>query len=184
MKSLDLQTLYNDYGSEIRHYLRARFGEGPPEPEDVVQAAFAKLAAFADPASVDNPRAFLYAAARNIAIDEHRKATRRRAQHQQMMSRAAEENLDDLTPERVLLSKERLATLRAAVAELPAVEREVLLMRRFKAMSYAAIGERLGLSETSVRRHVATAMARLLDALKAADKRARGRTNGAAVERA
>ena len=70
-----LSDLYLVHWKGLCGYVRAQFGPGPPEPEDVAQSAFIRFAA-ADAAHIENPRAFLYATARNLVIDHHRHAQR------------------------------------------------------------------------------------------------------------
>src|SRR5688572_3251372 len=76
-----LSDLYRVHWKGLCGYVRAQFGPGPPEPEDVAQTAFIRFAA-ADPAHIENPRAFLYATARNLVIDHHRHAQRASAHEQ------------------------------------------------------------------------------------------------------
>src|SRR5688572_27185927 len=85
-------------------------------PEDVVQAAFAKLAA--QPAPPDDPPAWLYAVVRNAAIDAG-KADRRRQKREHAVARPvrwfAEAQIDGL---------DAVTAVRALEA-LPADQREV-----------------------------------------------------------
>lgn len=57
-----LAELYRRHLSELTRYIARTFGAGPPDPEDVVQEAFAQFAALENPQAVENPRAFLFAA--------------------------------------------------------------------------------------------------------------------------
>src|SRR5262245_17927749 len=76
-----LGTLLSEHASALRSYVAARFGPGPPEPEDVVQRAFAKMANVPNAEQVHDLRAFLYATACNFVIDQRRHTARRMAAH-------------------------------------------------------------------------------------------------------
>ncbi len=64
-----LKQLYERYWSDLCRHIRATFGAGPPDPQDVAQSAFARFLSIDDRQAVENPRAFLYTTARNIALD-------------------------------------------------------------------------------------------------------------------
>lgn len=164
--ALDVQALFEHHQDEICAYLRAKFGEGPPEPDEIAQAAFAKLSALPPEQEIENPRAFLYSTARNLMIDELRKRQRRDRHQQSAIDSCAEENVDALTPERVLLAKERFAVMRATLQTLPSRQRDVLILSRIEGLTYTEIARRIGISETSVRRDIAAGMAQLHRAVK------------------
>ena len=163
---LELTVLYASLRTEICQVLRARFGEGPPEPEDMVQAAFAKLAALEDPSKIENPRAFLYAAARNLTIDELRRNGRFKRHERELADRAEEDSSDQTTPERVLLAKERCAIVRDTIAAMPEAQRAVLTLHRIEGLSMDAIARRMGTSKTTVHRQIVNAIAQLHRATK------------------
>ncbi len=147
--------------------MRAQFGPGPPEPEDVAQSAFMRFAA-ADPAHIENPRAFLYATARHLVIDHHRKAQRVGA-HEQAAQSAAEDRVYELSPENVLLQAERFRILAQALERMPLKRRRLVLLNRFEGLSYAEIGEQFGMSAENVRKHIERTLAECLRALRGVD---------------
>ena len=157
--------LYRRFLPELCSYLSKNFGGGPPEPEDVAQAAFASFLALDNPSSVRNPRAFLYRTAHNIAITHYRKAATHRKLLEETIATDPKQTLDDLHGERVLLSRERYRLLLAAVRALRESERELLIMNRIHGLSYAEIARRVGLSQTEVKRRVARAVVACQEAL-------------------
>lgn len=166
---LEIWAIYAALRQEICQVLRARFGEGPPEPEDMVQAAFAKFAALDDPSKVKNPRAFLYAAARNLTVDELRRNGRRQRYERELAADATEETTDRLSPEHVLLARERYTIVRDAISAMPPAQREVLTLHRVEGLSMETIARRMGTSKTTVHRQLANAIAQLHRALKNVD---------------
>lgn len=151
-----LRDLYARHFAELCHHLRRTFGNGPPDPEDVVHGVFAKLTAMPAPEAIDNPKAFLYAAARNAVVDYHRRAARQASYAADQ--RLTGEQSSDMTPERILLGKDNLARMEAAIRAMPARQRECLLLHRVHGLGFAEIGRRMGLSDTGVAKIVRKAM--------------------------
>ncbi|HKU17286.1 MAG TPA: sigma-70 family RNA polymerase sigma factor [Steroidobacteraceae bacterium] len=164
-----LAHLYRVHWKGLCGYVRAQFGPGPPEPEDVAQSAFIKFAA-ADPTHIENPRAFLYATARHLVIDHHRQAQRVSAHEQASQAAAAEDPLCESSPENVLVQAERFRILAQALERMPLARRRLVLLNRFEGLSYAEIGEQFGMSAENVRKRIERTLAECLRVLDAAHK--------------
>ncbi|HEX4971083.1 MAG TPA: sigma-70 family RNA polymerase sigma factor, partial [Steroidobacteraceae bacterium] len=121
--------------------------------------------AAADPAHIENPRAFLYATARHLVIDHHRHAQRASAHERAAQSAAAENPLYESSPENVLLQAERFRVLAQALERMPLKRRRLVLLNRFEGLSYAEIGEQFGMSAENVRKHIERTLAECLRAL-------------------
>jgi RNA polymerase sigma factor (sigma-70 family) len=167
-----LSDLYRAHRQGLCSYVRAQFGSGPPEPEDVAQSAFARFAA-TDPARIGNPQAFLYATARHLVIDHHRHARHEGLHAQALETSAAEDSLYELSPENVLLQTERFQILAQALERMPLKRRRLVLLNRFEGLSYGKIGERFGMSAENVRKHIERTLAECLQTLDAAQRRPR-----------
>lgn len=139
-----VEAVYRRHWDEICRYVRRAFGSGPPEPEDVAQAAFVKFAGVEEPQGIGNPRAFLFRTAHNLAIDERRKRGRGEA----VLADPAVVDVEglDFSPEDVLVTRDELERLNQAIAQLKPPQRAALLMHRLDGLSYAEIGRRLGMS--------------------------------------
>lgn len=165
--SSEVADLYISLRGELCQFLRSQFGEGPPDPEDMVQSAFIKYAALKDTSDITNPRAYLYAAARNLTIDELRRNDRSRCYTHEEMPDDDLDKLDQISPERVLLAKERYAVVNETIAAMPDVQREALTLHRLEEMSMDAISKRMRVSKTTVHRLIADAMLSLHRAVTA-----------------
>lgn len=164
-----LEAAYARYARELAAFIRRKFGDGPPEPEDVAHAAFARLAAVDDFAAIENARAFLYRAAKNIAIDGHRRLIVQTRHAADEAAIADAEGRADFSPERVVIGKEQLSLLQDVIKALPAKQRRFLRLNRVEGLSYAEIGRRENVSESGVRKAVERALARGLAALAEQD---------------
>jgi RNA polymerase sigma factor, sigma-70 family len=162
--------LYTEHWSELCAYLKRNFGAGPPEPEDVAQAAFLRLARLELREEIHNPRAFLQRIAHNIAVSELRKARTHGKYLADGLHQIAAEQGNDLTGERVLLEEEQFAIVRRALAQMPAKRRRVLLLNRVHELSLAEIGRRERMTGPGVGKHLRRALADLDAALRASEQ--------------
>lgn len=153
-----LDDLYRRYWDELCRYLKARFGGGPPEPEDIAQAAFTKFATIDQPDKVQNPRAFLYRMVNNLMCDEYRRsATRERFVFDQMQLEQINKSAES-APESVLIMNEMTLSLEAALRDLDSRERDFLLLHRIQKLSYTEIAQRSGMSRNGVKAVIVKAL--------------------------
>lgn len=171
-KAGPLAALFRDHAEALRSYIGARFGPGPPEPEDVVQTAFAKVADAPNFEDVRDLRAFLYATACNFVIDQRRQAVRHAVAHRDIRY-LNEASLSDSSSEDVLITKERLAIYQSALQRMPAMRRRIFLMVRVQGHAPAELAARFGISESAVNKHVGRALADCAAAQAKADARAK-----------
>jgi len=167
----NLESHYQKYQRELCRYAVNKFGLGFSEAEDVVQAAFTKLAVHQQSSSeiIENIRAFLYRSVHNACIDQARRKTVR---DNYVASQQAQGDLDTdfRSPERVVLSCQFIQMVNHALWAMPGKRRKLLLMNRIEGLSYAEIARREGLSETVVRKHVSKALADCQKAMRSNDK--------------
>lgn len=159
-----LALLYRRHWVELCAYARRTFGAGPPEPEDIVQAAFARFAALPENTEVANPRAFLFRTAHNIGLDARRSAARGMAASLDPQFPRADGH--DFSPEDVLVSRDELARLEAAIAALKPRQRTALLLHRLDGLGFAEIGRRMGVSSSGARKLVEQGFAAATAAMK------------------
>ncbi len=158
--------LYRNFWQELCSHVRRTFGPGPPDPEDVAQAAFTKYASLNHPEVVENPRAFLFTTARNIVLDQKRKDKSHLKYAQSVLSQSTTLKLDELSPERVLLERKRFEIVRRTIDRLPHKQKVVLSLNRYRGYTYQQISEETGWSYGDVYRQLEAALATLARALK------------------
>lgn len=154
-EDLDLDAHYRRHRLSVWRYVVRRFGGGPPDPDDVVQAAFERFARLEDRASIVDPGAFLRRSAHNFVLDHHR-AEKVRGRHADLEAQI-ESGTDDLDPERVLSARQRFAIIERAIRDMDEKRRDVLIMSRIHGLSSAEIARRLGCSPTLVKMRLAEA---------------------------
>jgi RNA polymerase sigma-70 factor (ECF subfamily) len=139
----------------LRGYL-SRFFKNGADIDDVVQETYARLLGLSEAASlaVRNWHAFLFTSARNVALDRIRKS---RVVSLDAMAEIESLNVLDQQPpaDDALNARQELALLAEAIAGLPDRCREVLTLRKLYGLPQRAIAQRLGISESTVEKHVA-----------------------------
>lgn len=153
---------------ELRRFLAARLGD-PAEAEDLLQELWLRIQA-ADSGPIANPRAYLYRAAQNLALDLVRTRANRKSrdnewaadQYQIGIGEPADPRPD---AEAMLSAREEAAALDAAIAALPEGARRAFRLHKIDGLSHAEVAARLGISRSGVEKHIAVAMTHLRRAL-------------------
>lgn len=169
MGGADLSALisaFRENYQDLLRFLTRRTGSAD-RAADLAQDTYLRLAALA-PASVDvqNPRAYVYRIAGNLAIDAARRDGRLPLD---MTFVDADERSAEPSPEARALARERLRLLEAALDELPANPRAALLLNRVDGLTFAEIAARLDVSESMVAKYIARALKHCRDRLHDAD---------------
>jgi len=165
--AIDIAALFRLHHRELQGYLRRR-GASPELAADLTQEAFLRLLTAEADANVKNAPAYLFRTAANLSVDWIRR--------QRFLPMATDPDtalaaVADETPsaERIVISRQEIAILEAALNELPATVRYVFFAR-LDGMTFAAIGKRLGISPNTV----FSQMTRVMVLLKSSLDYARG----------
>ncbi len=126
---------------------------GADEVEDFVHETFARLIAYPQWHGIGNVQAFALRTLKNIAITA---ARRRKIVSIDVIADLDTINVaDDLPPaDRVVEAREELRRLAGLIVELPPQCRKVFTLRKVYGLSHAQIAVRLGLSVSTVEKHI------------------------------
>lgn len=164
---LDWGRVFRVEAGRLRRFLR-RFGPAV-SPDDITQESFARVCQ-TDPATVTSPRGLLYRTARNLAVNEIKRASIAPIRSVDDIAALADETHDEASsPEEAVLSSERLRVIQTAIEALPEAHRTALLLRTIERLSPEDIGERLALSPRHVHRLIVQAIERIHAAVSAHD---------------
>lgn len=130
--------------------------------EDLIQDAWLKLENTHLDGQVDNPVGFITQVA-NTTVMGHLRKTRRRAEIDAEVCGLLWDDVDEASPERVLIGRENLCSVRAVLDELPAKTRRIFLMNRIEQIPHRRIAEILGISDEAVYYHIRRALERLAE---------------------
>jgi RNA polymerase sigma-70 factor (ECF subfamily) len=133
----------------LRAWLKARFGSGIAI-DDVIQEAYLRILRARQTDPVKAPKAFLFATARNLALNAVRSA-KVRNEHVEQASLEDEDLLDGQPDAREsFIRHENLEILTRAIQSLPDRCRQIFTLRKVYGLSQAEIAEKLNLSPRTV----------------------------------
>ena len=134
----DVERFYSDHRDGVFRYLRRVVG-APESARDLTQEVFLRVSRAGVPDSPDvGRRAWVYRIARNLALNHLRDQSRRPA-------------TIELGQPAVPPAQELGIALRAAIDRLPAIQRDVFLLREMAGLSYAEIASACDVTVNSVR---------------------------------
>lgn len=160
----DRTELIARFQEPLRRYFRKRSYD-PAEVEDLVQEVFCRLMAKDDPQRIDNPEAYVFQAAANLLRDRARRHRTWAAARDELSSQS-QDSIEEISPERVLQGRQAVADLRRALMELPERTRVIFVLHRFEEIKYSEIAARLGISVSSVEKHMMDAIRHLATRVK------------------
>jgi RNA polymerase sigma factor (sigma-70 family) len=148
--------LFRECGADVHAYAISLLGDRNAA-EDVTALAFERL--YRSRSRLDRgrgtPRAWLFAIARNAALDELRRCRR------QPQCELPEEMSGDRDSEQGVENVARRATVRDALAALPLREREVVLLKFHGQLSNSELARALAISESNAGTRLYRALTRL-----------------------
>ncbi|TBU90656.1 RNA polymerase sigma factor [Stutzerimonas kirkiae] len=156
MTDADLKALFLAHRDELQVYLRRRVG-CQETAADLTQETFLKLAEREDRSRIESVRAYLFQSARNLLVDHRRRERYRQGEE---LTEEQRQRHEPLTPplEQRIAASEQLERLYAIIQAMPPRCREVFLLVRLEGLTYARIGERLGISPKTAFSHMVRAL--------------------------
>ncbi len=133
-----LSTLFEKHQTDLRRLIAARFSKVRHEAEDIVQDAFHNMLRVENIHELENPKAYLYQAAANLALNRIRK----QSNHHQYIAGLGDlevQEIDELTPDRTLFAHRDLKKLDAALARLSPKYQRTFLLSRVQDKTYKEI---------------------------------------------
>ena len=122
--------------------------------EDVVQDSYLKALCAEKNQEIHSPKAFLFRIARNEALKELRKKSRRITDYIEELD-IPEASTSDTSVEDSSIAKQRLGLFCQSALEMTPKCRKAFLMCKVYGFSYKEIASRLGISVSGVEKHVA-----------------------------
>lgn len=157
----EVTSLYRELREPLLRYLVC-LGLSRDEAQDVVQDTFLSLHRhLTSGGPQDNIRGWVFRVAHNQARNRQGSYHRRFAEP---LDPKSDGILDETTPERLVLEKEKLQRLAKGIAALTDSERECLLLRS-AGLRYREIGEALGIPTSTVGDTVERAIRKLTEML-------------------
>ncbi|PCK09588.1 MAG: hypothetical protein COA42_03515 [Alteromonadaceae bacterium] len=147
-----LTSLFLKYQSDLKRFVANKFGD-VHDAEDIVQDTFHNFLRVESPEAIENPRAYLYQSAQNLALNR----IRTRNRHDAYIS-ASDETDVSVPLEREIDAQKDLESISDAMHLLPDVSRRIFLMNRVSGKTYGEISQETNLSVSSVEKHMSKAL--------------------------
>jgi RNA polymerase sigma factor (sigma-70 family) len=138
------------------------------DAEDVVQDACLRALRAIGGVAIANPRAWMLTIVHNTAftwLGKNRSAAIVAVEDLELAEQSSPHGGDQNTPELAVIAKSEAAHLEAAIAALPAVFRETLLLRDVEGLNYKEIAEVTGVPIGTVMSRLTRARSRLMTLL-------------------
>ncbi len=152
------------YYAPLLSFFRKRT-RNPAEVEDLVQQVFLRLAKHPDIGDIANPDAYIFQTASNT-LKDHLRRDLVRGRFDSPEESVDDEQRSEFCPERVLIGREDVRSMVAALRALPERTRDVFVMRCFEGLKHAEIAQLMGVSVRAVEKHAARALAHVSKALE------------------
>lgn len=146
-------SIYSDHQGWLKLWIQRRVGCNE-QAADLAQDTFVRVLQ-QKPVEMRQPRAYLSSVARNVMIDWLRRRTIEQAY---LDALAARDEPAEMSPECRHSLIETLLQVDRILDDLNPRSREIFLLAQLDGWTFVAIGEQLGLSVTSVRKHFIRAM--------------------------
>lgn len=165
-----LLSLYLERREELKRYFTLRLGS-PEAAEDLVQDIYFKVAAGIS-GEIANPGAFLFRLGSNLMLDrikQQRRAMRR--DHGWIEANeirlGGETVADAPSADDAAAARERLARMLAALEELSPACQRAFRLHKLEGLSHAETAAAMGVSKSTIEKHISAALKQLLAKLGA-----------------
>lgn len=147
---------YRSQNRQLFYFFRRRVGR--EEASDLTHEAFTRMLRTGAFERVENPRAYLFRAARNLVIERARRGKRKESG----LFPFDEGRDAPVGPEQALAieASNLRRGLRRAILAMPRRTRRIFLMHRLRRQTYREIAEEIGIREQGVEYHMMRALAR------------------------
>jgi RNA polymerase sigma factor (sigma-70 family) len=136
------------YEATLRRWLTSRFG-ALCDVDDVIQESYLRIYAAKQKGPLNSPKAFFFAIARNVAVDQIRKC--KKATTESLADWDELEFLDQANGvDETAARNSELEMLTAAIQALPVRCRRVFTLAKVYGMSYEEIGQEMSISVNTV----------------------------------
>lgn len=157
-----INSLYQQNRQSLLRFLRRRLGN-VDEAEDIAQDAFHNMVRSDNTQALDNPRAYLFQTAANLALNRIRKI-RRQTNYQQIAEIEQAEQMAP-PPEQAVAALIDIDTVIAALDELPEKVKTAFILSRAEHKSYRQISEELDVAVSTVEKYLIRALEHLRQAV-------------------
>jgi RNA polymerase sigma factor (sigma-70 family) len=149
--------LYAEHGSALRAFLTRRVRK-PPDAAELTQEVYLRMLRLEDSSIIENPEAYLYTVASNLA-KEHSRLEGRAGTALDIEDALIQQQLADLPSfGNELDTQQRIKRLQEVLRQLPAKCQAAVVLQYWDGLSYEEIAQRLGISAHMVKKYLSQAL--------------------------
>lgn len=147
-----VKSLFLDYSDGLNRFVYRKLGN-IDDAEEIVQDTFHNYLRIDKAEQIENPQAFLYKTAHNLALNHLRKSGYR---NEHLAS--LDINDSTLPLEREVFSQRDVDELQKRLHRLPEITRKIFLRNRMDGLTYPEISEEYNISISRVQKHMIKAL--------------------------
>lgn len=152
-----VERLFAEHGGALRSFLSRRVRK-QPDAAELAQEVYLRMLRLEDSSIIENPEAYLYTVASNLA-KEHSRLERRSSSALDIDDPLIQQQLAVLPSFGAELDKQqRVARLQEVLRQLPAKCHAAVILQYWHGLSYDEIAQRLGISTNMVKKYLSQAM--------------------------
>ncbi|WP_016955458.1 RNA polymerase sigma factor [Catenovulum agarivorans] len=152
-----IASIYQEHRSSLHRFIASKLADSELV-KDIAQEAYLRLLRVDNSKNIDNPQAYLFTIARNL-LNEHyaaKKHSKVSLDDEVKQAELAEVLVDHRLAEHEVDSLQK--DLIQAIAVLPQIQQQVILMHRRDGMTYDEIANSLGTTKGMVKKHLVKAV--------------------------
>ncbi len=158
-----IEKAYLRYQTSIKRVIGRIVGSSD-DVEDIAQKSFLKAVIAEKKGHIEDPKAYLFGAARNTAYTEVTKKSSQLLKYVEDLTDLPV--ITDVSAEDRIISNEQYALFCEAIAELPLQCRTVFLMCKVYGKSHKEVSAELDIAVSTIEKHVAAGLARCMTYIK------------------
>lgn len=152
--------VFKNYYGQLSGFLALKYGVGS-DAEDIAQEAFQNMLRVSGASKIDDPKAYLYRAASNIALNH----LRRQGYREDYLASLIDYSEEGAEMEVAAIAFEEVETVQVVVNSLSEKDRQTFLMNRIDGKSYSEISDELGVTVSTVEKRMMKVLAKLRNAV-------------------
>lgn len=155
----ELRAWMLQHGPALRRYFLRRANTA--DADDLVQDVFVLLQARGATSQIENVQGYLFRTAANVLARRRQQRTWRWGAQEDL--EAVEGLADEISPERILISKQAIDMIMRALDDLPPRSAQAFFLYRFEHLSQEAVARRMGISVKAVEALMSRALRHLFE---------------------
>ena len=166
MSKVQFDQAFQDSYSELIGYA-CKYVKNKQNAQDIVHDAYLRLRKVENWDTIENSRAFIYRATRNLMIDRLRRFSKQVSSDAESQGDVLELNLPNKrSPLEETLGSEKQKIIQEKISSLPEKCQEVFILHKFSGLKHSEIAEHLNISKSTVEKHVINALRQCRAALR------------------